>query len=139
MPITNNLDFISTSAVNDITVSNFSPVPRQCSILKCSQLIVSHLPFFVFQSRVNKKANVFGNVDDESPERDRAKKKRDLNSHLRTQEPVASESRKRSTAEDTNAVATKKQKPTHAEGGRLVFVTAYISFLCDWLTLTDFV
>ena len=58
---------------------------------------------------------MFGNVDDESPERDRAKKKRDLNSHLRTQEQTAGETRKRTT-EDANAVAAKKQKPSHTDG-----------------------
>jgi len=71
-------------------------------------------------SRPTKKANVFGNVDDESPERDRAKKKRDLSSHLRTQEQTAGgekpgvDSRKRA-IEDANAVAAKKQKPSHQE------------------------
>ena len=71
---------------------------------------------FPQQSRP-KKANVFGNVDDESPERERAKKKRDLATQLRP-EGAAGDSRKRG-GEDPNAVAAKKPKAPQPEGGMM--------------------
>ena len=76
------------------------------------QKLVKSLFFLVAQSRP-KKANVFGNVDDESPERERAKKKRDLGGQ--TKPESASDSRKR-VAEDPNVVAAKKPKAPSTEG-----------------------
>ena len=91
----------------------------------CSYFFTYFPPSLIFcsllaQSRP-KKANVFGNVDDESPERERAKKKRDLSSKLRPEGAAAAataaptDNRKRS-AEDSNAVSSKKAKPSQPEG-----------------------